>query len=237
MSPAHSFIAVALFGTALCVQAAIPFTSKTLTWDEDVMLANGKLLSVHRTATFGPDEWFRPGKGRLTEQTISFESNGQRIKWKNSERYFFYLPQIFDFANGMPIIVMPVHSWPACFKYDFPLEGFVAFGYKGGRWNRIAAADLPNDLKVNLLPETYAVQNWYKGKRVTVAEKEETNQRNGTKQGQPLSDASRVYAGYKQACIRMRPPPDKDLDDARQRNASAERDAPQAGRAVTKSPC
>jgi hypothetical protein len=59
-----------LIFTALRVDAGLPFLSKTITWDEDVLLANGRVLSVHRTVTYAPDALGRSGQGGMKEQTM-----------------------------------------------------------------------------------------------------------------------------------------------------------------------
>lgn len=136
------------------------------------------------------------------------------------------MPDVLDFVNGMPVLVMPVHRWGPCEKYNFPQEGLVAFGYRNGRWNRIAISDLPINLKVNLLRSTHAIQYWdeYKGKRITPSMKQDL-ERSGwgsTKQGQSISEASKFYAGYEDSCARIHPLPNPLLDAAKQQNAEAE---------------
>lgn len=204
--------------------------SETVSWDEDVLLADGHLLPVHRTVTYGPDEWGRSGRGRLKEQTIRFSRDGQKIKWENNDLWpIVYMPDVLDYVNGMPVLVMPVHRWGPCNKYDFPQEGLVAFGYQNGRWDRIAIANLPKELKVNLLRSTHAIQYWdaYKDKRITPSDKQEL-ERSGwgsTKQGQSISEASKFYANYEDSCARIRPLPNPQLDALKQINNAVEQNA------------
>ncbi|CAN7341698.1 hypothetical protein [Massilia sp. LjRoot122] len=204
--------------------------SKTVSWNEDVLLGNGQMLQIHRTVTYGPDEWGRSGRGPLKEQTIRFARDGHRVEWKSKDRWpIAYMPDILDFASGMPVLVMPVQGWGPCNKYGFPPEGLVAFAYKQGRWDRIATVDLPKELKVNLLRSTQEIKygKEYKDKRITPSDKQalERSDWGYTKQGQSLSDASKLYADYEDSCVQMRPPPDKQLEKLRQRNSDAERNA------------
>lgn len=198
--------------------------SETVSWDEDVLLADGHLLAVHRTVTYGS------GRERLKEQTIRFSRDGQKIKWENNDLWpIVYMPDVLDFVNGMPVLVMPVHRWGPCNKYDFPQESLVVFGYQNGRWDRIAIANLPKELKVNLLRSTHEIQYWdeYKDKRITPSDKQEL-ERSGwgsTKQGQSISEASKFYANYEDSCARIHPLPNPLLEVSKQNNADAETNA------------
>lgn len=229
------FIAALIFGTVLSTKAGNPSKSGEVSWDEDVLLANGQLLSVHRTVTYGRDEWGRPGRGPLKEQTIRFARDGHTVEWKNNDRWpIIYMPVILDFVGGMPVVVMPLHRWGPCNKYGFPPEGLAAFGYKQGRWGRIATASLLNELKVNLLQRTpeFPYSKEYQIRPFSPSDKQAKDSSDSTRQGQSLSEASKRYADYEDSCVRMRPPPNKQLDEMRQRNTDAERNAPQISASV-----
>jgi hypothetical protein len=219
-----------LIFTALRVDAGLPFLSKTVTWDEDVLLANGRVLSVHRTVTYAPDALGRSGRGGMKEQTMRFSHEGRRIEWENSNNFpIANLPDILDIANGMPILVMPVDRWGPCNKYGFPQEGLVAFGYKNDKWSRVAVHELPKELKVNLLRDTHAIQHWkeYQDKRITPAMKQRLEDRGWgwTKQGQSISEASRFLASSEDACTRIHPAPNPQLTAQKKENAEAELNA------------
>lgn len=201
--------------------------SKTVSWDEDVLQADGQVLSVHRTATYGPDEWGQSGHGGLKGQTIRFSRNGENITWENNDRWpVHYMPDILDFANGMPVVILPVDRWEPCEHYGFPQEGLVAFGYWNGRWDRIALSDVPKELKVNLLRSTHEIRYWdeYKGKRITLAIKQdlERNFSGVPKQGQSIAEASKSYAGTYEACALIHPLPNPPLEALKQQSAEAE---------------
>jgi hypothetical protein len=221
------FIILLLLGVSFSAEAGLPFLSETVSWDEDVLQADGRLLLVHRTATYGPDIWGRSGQGSLKEQTIRFIHNGQKIEWENSDLWpIVYMPDILDVIDGMPVLVMPVHRWGPCEKYGFPQEGLVAFGYRNGRWDRIALSDLPKELRVNLLRSTHAIQYWdrYKDKRITPSIKHDLEQSGwgSTKQDQSISEASKFFAGTVDSCARIRPLPNPLLEVLKQQNAEAE---------------
>lgn len=229
LSIARLFVALLLCCAVPYAVAGLPFLSETVSWDEDVLLKGGQLLTVQRKATYGPDEFGRSGRGRLKEQTIRFSHNGQKIKWKNDDKWpIAYMPDILDFVNGIPVLVMPVHRWGPCNKHGFPQEGFVVFGYRNGDWSRIPITDLPKDLKVNLLRSTHAIRYWkeYSDKRITPSDKVKLEDGAGAaKPGQTISEASKFYAAYEESCARIRPLPNPLLDTAIERNMAAEKNA------------
>ena len=151
MSIAHLFLACFLC-LGLYAMAGFPFMSETVSWNEEVLLSNGQRLLVHRDAIYGPDEWGRSGRGRLEKQSIHFSLNGKKVKWENDDEWFFdYMPDILDVVGSTPFLVIPIHEWAPCNKYDFPQEGLVAFAFKNEIWKRIPLVELPANLKVNLL--------------------------------------------------------------------------------------
>lgn len=85
-------------------------------------------------------------------------------------------------------------------------------------------------MKVNLLRSTHVVryEKEYRGKRLTPSDKQalEKSSRSAPKLGQSISDASKFYTENEESCVRMRPLPNKQLEEARQRNADVERSAP-----------
>lgn len=231
MSPAHLFAAL-LCCISLNAKAGLPFLSETVSWDEEVLLSNGQLLPVHREATYGPDEWGRSGRGRLKEQSTRFAHNGKKVKWENDDKWpIHYMPDILDVVANMPVLVMPVHRWGPCNKYDFPQEGLVAFAYRNGAWSRIPLAELPTNLKVNLLRGTHAIRHWkeYKDKLITPQDKlklETGGGWGGTRPGQSILEVSKVYATYEDSCARIRPLPNPQLEEAAEKNIAAEISAP-----------
>jgi hypothetical protein len=219
LSLTQFFVAFLLAGAALNAEAGIPFMSRTVSWGEDVLQTDGRVLAVTRTITYGADERGRSGRGLPKAQTISFSYNGQQVEWANNDRRQINRPNILDFVSGRPVVVMPVQGWNACDKYGFPQEGLVAFGYQNGSWGRIALASLPKELKVNLLRA-----NEYTGVRITPAIKPGLERGNweSLKQGQSITEASQYYAGRQDSCANIRPLPNPLQDAAKQQNSEVE---------------
>jgi hypothetical protein len=202
----------------------------TISWDEDVTLRSGQLLPVKRTATIGPDGGGRAGKGNLKRTTIAFTYNGKRIEWTNENTWpIWYMPDILEIVNGEPVIFMPVHRWVPCYKHGFPQEGLIAFRLQDKQWLRTPVGEFPQDLEVNLLRSTHAIQYWseYKDRRIGAKEKIQLERDSswGPKQGTPISEVVQFYSTIEESCARMRPPPNPQLDETRQRNTDAETNA------------
>ena len=97
MTSYRLLIAVLLMTSLRLAEAALPFLSETVSWDEDVLLRDGSVLLVHRTVTYRPDAFGRSGRGALKEQTMSFASKGGRVKWSSDEKWpIIYMPDILD---------------------------------------------------------------------------------------------------------------------------------------------
>lgn len=220
---------VTLFQTAC---ANLGLENVTTSWDEDVVLHTGELLTVERSITRGPDKSGRRGRGQIIAQTISFVSNGELVKWTYNKSWpgprDYETPDILDIVNGDPIVVLAVHHWWSCYHYAFPQEGLVAFRFHGKQWSLVPIAELPRELKVNLLRRMYPIEHRskYGWKRMDPKTKVAFEIRSGRpKQDTSLSDVIAFYQRLKEACVRMRPPPNPQLDEARDRNTHAEKTA------------
>jgi len=214
---------------ASTTHAGIPFLSETVRWEENVNLQDGSIILVQRTVTYGPDQWGRSGRGRTKEQTIRLSLNGRRITWENDDIWpIQYLPEILDIVDGDPVIVMPVHRWGPCEKFNYPKEGLIAYRYHNKKWEIISISKLPQTLKVNLLGTTHAIQYWpeYQGKVITDESKRRLHENTwGPKQGAPILEASKFYSGIEDSCIRIRPLPDPEFDTTAKTIADSESEA------------
>lgn len=210
----------------LSAAGVLPFLSYKASWDEDVLLQNNHILQVHRTATFGPDEWGRSGDGPMNNQTITFVSNGNQIEWESNDKYpLTSIPRILDFSNEVPIIVLPVHDWAPCNKYGYPQEGLAAFKYTNNKWVRVALTELPKTLKVNLLGTTHAIHYWseYKNRKIDHAAKLDLERNTGgAKQDESIMQASKLYSDMSDSCSHIRPPPNLELIATNKTNNTSE---------------
>jgi hypothetical protein len=218
MLPSRRFIAYLLFVFTLNAQAGLFFPDKR-SWDENVLMSNGQEITVHRTRLVQFD----------AKPTIRFSFNGKKIKWNvDGEWPNIEMPDILDVVNGIPVVLVTVQKWWGCYKYGFPKEQLVAFGYKDGRWDRIDVAELPKSLKVNLIRSLREDDRkaLYRDKPIPVSEKV------GLEgpfihpaQGEYLSKVIEDYRDSEEACWRMRPP-EPAVAQVLQRGAVVERNAP-----------
>jgi len=208
------------------VAGANPIFDRTTEWREQVALRTGEAIVVERSLTFGPDEWFRPGRGILRKQSASFRWQGRSVSWSTEEAAFFsVLPITLDIVDGAPVIVLPIRGWRACQAYDYPLESLAAFRERDGKWTPVGLKTLPPDLRVNLL-QNYSFRPEGSGV-VSVRQKQELDRiRYGdTPNGATLQEVSVAFGKHDSACRRMRPTPDPVLDAALLESVAAEKAA------------
>lgn len=230
----HILITLLLLGFVSIAEAGIPFLSKTVSWNEEVLLADGQQISVQRTVTYGllvndTHLFGERGGGAPEKQTIRFFYKGRSVDWEfsNPSNDYVMMPDIFDFVNNMPVLVLPVYNWKPCATYDFPREGLVAFGYQNGQWDRIDINKLPKTLKVNLLRNThdlrYGNKEKYKDKLITTPIKQDL-EKNGSRptQGQLIPELIKIYSGVEESCARINPLPNPALEAAKKHIAETE---------------
>ena len=206
-----------LLGLALVAGAAPSFAllDKTAAWREEVILRSGEALVVDRTVAFGPDAFFRPGRGGISRLTLSFAWKGRKVSWRNEDPTLGSgVPLALDIAEGVPVLVLPVLGARACDAHGYPQDGLSALRWEGGKWVRANVKSLPSGIRVNLLQNvwSFAHEPPAKGLLVNARWKQQAeagitgNQKQGYVVGErELSEHS---------CARIRPPPDPALDAA-----------------------
>lgn len=223
------FIGVA-FLTAIALHpalAALEPGDERVTWDEDVVLRSGEVMTVERSMSFGPDQWAQPGKGPIREQTISFLHNRKRVIWTNRDHWpIYYLPRVLEVVNGEPVVVMPVFRLGPCLKYGFPQGGLVAFRYRDGHWHNTGIGDLPPDTAANLLVTTHQLRHSPRGRKVTPQDKARLEVgASSPRQGTRIGELAGYYAEIDESCARLKPPPNPEMEARRMATIEAERKA------------
>ncbi len=213
---------------SLCLAvAATAAAAKTYVWEEDVTVHDGRTIALTRTVERGDGRASLPGSGSLRRQSIAVHLTSRTVVWRDDLEHPYVMPVAFEMAGDDPVVVIPVYGWFACRHYDFPPEGLAALRYREGRWTRMPLSELPEGMRKNLLPSPESIESSrWKGQRIDAAARRELDYGLGAP-GNPVDIAglSRLYAGYGEACRRMRPPPDPVADAARERIAAAERTA------------
>lgn len=202
---------------------------RTISWKESVNLLNGENLLIEREVTYGPDWVIRRGEGGVKSQKILFTYKGKKIIWSTDETWpIQYVPLILEVVDGDPVIFMPVDRWAPCYKYNFPPEGVIAFRLNNGEWKESNVSQFNSALRVNLVQSYHELRytNDFKSKLIGSNEKKVIERYlKAPKQNSTLADIIAHQQHPEDACIKIRPPENKEMDELRQKNADAERSA------------
>lgn len=82
-----SLLALLLIAMSQHAFASPDEVDETISWEEDVVLHSGQVLSVTRRVTITRFHWERPRSGRLTKRFIAFTHGGKRVEWINDDRW------------------------------------------------------------------------------------------------------------------------------------------------------
>jgi hypothetical protein len=123
-----------------------------LSWNEEVLLHDGKTIVVERHSGFGGRREFSQG-APIKEQSVTFSLPGrnQSIVWKSefSEdvgRANFTLLAV-HILNGTPYIVAEPNLCLAFNKWGRPNPPYVFFKHDGKKWQRISLEEFPVEFK------------------------------------------------------------------------------------------
>ena len=105
-------------------------------WDEDVMLSDGRIITVHREHRFNLQD-------RLLETALTFDlpEMGGKKTWK--ERLY---PAMVNVYRGQVYVVGDVTP-NLVDLYGHPKYGYVAFIYTKNRWQRVPFTSLPEVIR------------------------------------------------------------------------------------------
>lgn len=183
--------------------------SENISWHEEVRLLSGELVSVRRSVDIGLDEWARFGRGPIKSQALRFTNQGEQIVWSLDRTGFFDdIPITFDWVEGAPTVVLPLHDWRSCRQYGFPATGLAAMSYRNRRWELLPSERLPMTLKVNLLQLVRAVRS-HKGGAISESWKDREDRSSSVRQGMQLDDVSRKLNEAEDSCASMNPGVDR----------------------------
>jgi len=200
----------------------------TTEWEEGVRLHNGRDLDIKRSVTIGPDEFFRPGRGALLEQSLSFWHNRRRFTWKNDDKWgVHYMPAVLDIIDDEPILVLPIYGHGPCSKYGYPQDGLAAFRYRKGKWEVTELGSPSVALTVNLLRSSHQVRHSpsYKDRKIEPADKWAMEGVGEGRYGTSVGRLAQYYSEISDSCANLRPTLGPDMELARQRSAEAETQA------------
>ena len=136
MNLLHRALAYGLIAAVLPIAAC---TGSSLKWTEDVLLPDGRTVTLTRYQEFkGPSEPFTPP----TESFYWFEfknpDTGQKVRWENDR-------ELVTIALGMdgPVpTLLTAPNFGGRFSYHCPDPPYLSFRYVDGQWMRTPLTEL-----------------------------------------------------------------------------------------------
>ncbi len=139
-----------MLGIALLWSVAACSFEETVTWQEEVLLHDGKTIVVTRTATIGGGR-MEPGASNVGETnfTLSFTApNGQEVFWENPRTL---RPLVLGFEGSTTYLATRPAMGSDYMTFGCPDPAYVFLKYQNG-WQRVKYEDFPKTLsKTNLL--------------------------------------------------------------------------------------
>lgn len=130
------------------------------TWQEEVLLHDGRKIIVDRSQTYGGGHEIGQGPP-VKEMTITFAlpGSGKRISWTSEygqdiSRSNFNLAAL-HILNDTPYVVALPNLCLSYNKWGRPNPPYVIFKYQVNAWSRISLAEFPSEFKnTNLVVES-----------------------------------------------------------------------------------
>jgi hypothetical protein len=146
---------IVLLGPALWLGMRVGYGSTE--WREEVRLAGGEVITIHRKNLNGPGEFLQKCMDCVSKATFSGEYRGRPFKWSTDRAAMRGAgPLALEFVDGNPLLVFGVSSKDDCATYgqpDPPLRviRLERRGWLPDRWVDADLAEVPIDARVNLL--------------------------------------------------------------------------------------
>lgn len=166
---------VAIWGACACAGAGILGLGGD-SWQEEVLLHDGRTMIVERTVERGGRHEIGQ-KPPYKEQRLSFTVPGttQTITWEDHYSQDLgqanFLPMALDISGGTPYLVASPMGCLSYNKWGRPNPPYVIFRYQGEDWKRIPLQELPVEIKTpNLIFSMPDIEVERLGKRFITAE-------------------------------------------------------------------
>lgn len=149
-----------IVGLSACIGVAGASGSGGDSWQEEVLLHDGRTIVVERSQTYGGGHEIgqRPPVRDMTI-TFAMPSSGKRISWASEYgedvgRSNFMLAAL-HILNDTPYVVALPNLCQSYNKWGRPNPPYVIFKYQANAWARIPMAELPTEFKsTNLVVES-----------------------------------------------------------------------------------
>jgi hypothetical protein len=126
-------------------------------WTEEVRLAGGDVIPIHRKNLNGPGDFLQKCRSCVSQATFSGEHRGRRFEWSTDRATISGSgPLALEFVDGNPLLVFEVSGKADCAKYGQPDPPFRVIrlerrGWLPDRWVEADFAEVPHAAQVNLL--------------------------------------------------------------------------------------
>ena len=129
----------------------------TFSWEEEVLLHDGKKIIVERKDTYDYRMNHEIGQGPpLAEHKTTFKvpDTNQKVVWKSNNRPSpdpdsLYL-LVLDFLDGVPYVATSAATCVAYDKWNRPNPPYIFFKYVDG-WQHISLQEFPEKFKINVI--------------------------------------------------------------------------------------
>ena len=159
-------------GLLLMLGASMSACSKTMSWEEDVLLHDGQIIVVERFYNLGGYPAIESRERAALDETVTFNLLGtsKKIIWKTDFRDS--QPEqnslnllLLDIVKGVPYIATYPAGCIAYNKWKRPNPPYILFKYEGNEWKRISLEEFPAELvKTNVIvgrPPTDLLKSHY----------------------------------------------------------------------------
>jgi hypothetical protein len=215
-------------GLILILGVSMSACSKTMSWEEEVLLHDGQIIVAERYYNLGGYPAIESRERAALDETVTFSLPGtsKKIIWKTDFRDS--QPEqnslnllLLDIVKSVPYIATYPAGCIAYNKWKRPNPPYILFKYEGNEWKRISLEEFPAELvKTNVIvgrPPTDLLKSHYTVEQVNernyYLEKEhKTILREAVKNGLGVTSCpdynSQQYRSFK-APLPMKPLPEK----------------------------
>lgn len=119
-------------------------------WTEEVKLHDGKVIQVKRRTELSATGFPTAQRGHSRYHELCYAPMG--VYWKSHPQY---KPEAFDVLDGKAYMRVPLRGCAACMHHGFPASNTITFAWSGGKWTKVEEAEVPPQLRFNLLSRTH----------------------------------------------------------------------------------
>ncbi len=161
-------------GLILMMGVSMSACSATMSWKEEVLLHDGRVIAAERFYNLGGKPTFESRERAALDEVVTFSLPGtnKKITWKTDFRDSQPEPNSlnlirFDVVKGVPYIATYPAGCIAYNKWGRPNPPQILFKYADEQWKRITLAEFPTELsnaQANVVvgrPKTSLLRSFY----------------------------------------------------------------------------